>query len=138
MAENIEPAPSTQATYSDSDLESIDELIGVSRQRGGWSKLAGGITNIANNTVNIDIDTAGLSANILTLSDTGLAGNNLNLEWGQDHSGRGISQQNNPLLVYNKTAVGRNEDLAERIIDKLKASGLIELSEMAGRNSRIC
>jgi hypothetical protein len=137
MAENIEPAPSTQATYSDSDLASIDELIGVSRQRGGWSKLAGGITNIANNTVNIAIDTAGLSANILTLSDTGIAGNNLNLEWGQDHSGRGISQQNNPLLVYNKTAVGKNEDLAERIIDKLKASGLIELSEMAGRNSRI-
>lgn len=138
MAENIEPAPSTQATYSDSDLASIDQLREVSQQRGGWSKLAGGITNIANNTVNIAIDTAGLSANILTLSDTGIAGNNLNLEWGQDHSGRGISQQNNPLLVYNKTAVGRNEDLAERIIDKLKASGLIELSEMAGRNSRIC
>jgi hypothetical protein len=137
MAENIEPAPSTQATYSDSDLASIDQLREASQQRGGWSKLAGGITNIANNTVNIAIDTAGLSANILTLSDTGIAGNNLNLEWGQDHSGRGISQQNNPLLVYNKTAVGRNEDLAERIIDKLKASGLIELSEMAGRNSRI-
>lgn len=138
MAENIEPAPSTQATYSDSDLASIDELRKDSQQRGGWSKLAGGITNIANNTVNLAIDTAGISANILTLSDTGLAGNDLNLEWGQDHSGRGISQQNNPFLVYNRTAVADNENLAERIIDKLKASGLIELSEMAGRNSRVC
>ena len=138
MAENIEPAPSTQATYSDSDLASIDQLREDSQQRGGWSKLAGGLTNIANNTVNLAIDTAGISANILTVSDTGLAGNDLNLEWGQDHSGRGISQQNNPFLVYNKTAVADNENLAERIIDKLKASGLIELSEMAGRNSRVC
>ena len=134
MADIIQPAPLTQATYSDSDLASIDDLKIVAEQRGGWSKIAGGITNIANNAVNLAIDTVGLTANILTVSDTGIAGNNLNLEWGQDHSGRGISQQNNPLLKYNKTAVGNNEDLAERLIDKLKASGLLELAEMSGRN----
>ena len=138
MADIIQPAPSTQATYSESDLASIDLLRGVANQRSGWSKIASGISSIANNAVNFTVDTIGLAANIMTVSDTGIAGNNLNIEWGQDHSGDGISQQNNPLLVYNRTAVGENEDLAERIIDKLKGSGLLELAEMAGRNSRVC
>jgi len=35
MAEIIEPAPSTQATYSDSDLAPISELIKTAQQRGG-------------------------------------------------------------------------------------------------------
>ena len=138
MADNTQPAPSTQATYSDSDLASIDLLRDVANQRSGWSKVASGISSIANNVVNAAVDVVGIGANVIVLSDTGIAGLNMNLEWGQDHSGDGISQQNNPLLVYNRTAVGNNEDLAERIIDKLKVSGLLELAEMAGRNSRVC
>jgi hypothetical protein len=138
MADNTQPAPSTQATYSDSDLAPISELIKTAQQRGGWSVVAGWTTNIINNTVNATVDVLGTAANVMSLSDTGIAGLNLNIEWGQDHSGRGISQTSNELLFYNKTAVGNNEDLAEKILDKIKGSGLLELAEMAGRNSRIC
>jgi hypothetical protein len=132
MADNTQPAPSSQATYAESDLAPITELVKTSQQRSGWSKIAGGISNVVNTVVNATVDVIGISANVLSLSDTGIAGNNLEMEWGQDHSGHGIPQNDNKLLYYNKTAVNNNEDLAERILDKLRNSGLLELAEMAG------
>jgi len=48
--------PSTQETYSDSDLAPISELVDISQQRGGWSKVAGWISNTVNTAVNLTVD----------------------------------------------------------------------------------
>lgn len=129
----MEQKPSTQQTYSESDLAPITELINISQQRGRWSKLAGWTSNIINNAVNATVDVV----DTLFLG-SGISGHNLNIEWGQDHSGRGIEHSYNKLLYFNKTAVGNDEDLAEAILTKVKNSGLLELAEMAGRNTRVC
>lgn len=126
--------PSTHQTYSDSDLAPITDLINISQQRGRWSKIAGWTSNIVNNAVNATVDVIDHTL----LGGSGISGYNLNIEWGQDHSGRGIEHSNNKLLYFNKTAVGNDEDLAEAILTKVKNSGLLELAEMAGRNTRIC
>jgi len=125
--------PSTQQTYSDSDLAPITDLINISQQRGRWSKIAGWTSNVINNAVNATVDVVDAA-----IGGVGLSGHNLNIEWGQDHSGRGIEHSYNKLLAFNKTAVGNDENLAEAILTKLKNSGLLELAEMAGRNTRIC
>lgn len=126
--------PSTHQTYSDSDLAPITDLINISQQRGRWSKIAGWTSNIINNAVNATVDVLDHTV----LGGAGLSGHNLNIEWGQDHSGRGIEHSYNKLLYFNKTAVGNDEDLAEAILTKVKNSGLLELAEMAGRNTRVC
>jgi hypothetical protein len=41
-------APTTQQTYSDSDLAPIGELLDTARKRGNWSKIAGGISTTVN------------------------------------------------------------------------------------------
>ena len=126
--------PSTQQTYSDSDLAPITDLINISQQRGRWSKIAGWTSNIINNAVNLTVDLADRAL----LGDSGISDHDLNIEWGQDHSGRGIEHSYNKLLYFNKTAVGNDEDLAEAILTKVKNSGLLELAEMAGRHTRVC
>jgi len=40
--------PTTQQTYSESDLAPISELIKTSQKRGFWSKVAGGVSNTVN------------------------------------------------------------------------------------------
>ncbi len=40
--------PSTQQTYSDSDLAPIGELLDTARKRGFWSKAAGAVSNTIN------------------------------------------------------------------------------------------
>jgi hypothetical protein len=55
-------APTTQQTYSDSDLAPIGELLDTARKRGNWSKIAGGISN----TVNFIGDVAQLVTGIPT------------------------------------------------------------------------
>lgn len=48
--------PSTQQTYSESDLAPIGELLDTARKRGFWSKVAGQISN----NVNLTLDAAEL------------------------------------------------------------------------------
>lgn len=43
--------PTTQQTYSDSDLAPIGELLDTARKRGFWSKVAGHISNNINLTL---------------------------------------------------------------------------------------
>lgn len=45
--------PSTQQTYSDSDLAPIGELLDTARKRGVWSKIAAHVSN----NVNLTLDT---------------------------------------------------------------------------------
>jgi hypothetical protein len=40
--------PTTQQTYSESDLAPISELIKTSQKRGFWSKIAGGVSTTVN------------------------------------------------------------------------------------------
>ena len=52
--------PTTQQTYSESDLAPISELIKTSQKRGFWSKIAGGVST----TVNIIGDATQLATGI--------------------------------------------------------------------------
>jgi len=118
--------PRTTETYSESDLQPFSKLIEISKKRGSWSKIASGISS-------------GLNAAVNYVSDVTSGGpNNLNWTWGRDKSGDDVRDQgSNDLLQWNSYGINLTEDQAEKLIEKIKNSGLIELSEMIGRNTRV-
>jgi hypothetical protein len=130
MADNTQPAPSTQATYSDSDLSPLQDLIDTAKHRSGWDRLAGGLTNAV-------IDTARYVSGTRKLWDVNV-GKDTSLD-PTKNSMANTDDSFRSLLQYNATAFNDGgERLAENITAKLQNSGLLELAEMAGRNSNIC
>jgi hypothetical protein len=130
MADNTQPAPSTQATYSDSDLAPLQDLIDTAKHRSGWDRVVGGITNLTIDAARYMTGTSGLW-DVNVGKDTSL-----------DPTKNSMSNTDDSfvnLLQYNKAAFNDGgEQLAENITAKLQNSGLLELAEMAGRNSSIC
>ena len=119
-------APKTTETYFESDLQPFSKLIEISKKRGWGSKIASGISTGLNGATNFVSDI------------TGGGQNNLNWTWGRDKSGDDVRDQgNNDLLAWNSNGINLTENQAEKLIDKIKNSGLIELAEMIGRNPRI-
>ena len=130
MADNTQPAPSTQATYSDSDLSPLQDLIDTAKHRSGWDRFAGGLTNAV-------IDTARWVSGTANLFDVNV-GKDTSLD-PTKNSMANTDDSFKSLLQYNRTAFNDGgEKLAENITAKLQNSGLLELAEMAGRNSNIC
>jgi hypothetical protein len=129
MADIIEPAPSTQTTYSDSDLAPLQDLINTAKHRSGWDRVVGGLTNAV-----IDIAVESLTGNLLDV--------NIGKDTSLDPTKNSMANTDDSfrsLLQYNRTAFNDGgEKLAENITAKLQNSGLLELAEMAGRNSNIC
>jgi hypothetical protein len=129
MADIIEPAPSTQTTYSDSDLAPLQDLIDTAKHRSGWDRFAGGLTNAV-----IDVAIESLTGNLLDV--------NIGKDTSLDPTKNSMANTDDSfrsLLQYNRTAFNDGgEKLAENITAKLQNSGLLELAEMAGRNSKIC
>lgn len=128
MADNTQP--STQSTYSDSDLAPLQGLIDKARTKSVWDTVAG---NVANATIDILRYGTGTS----NLWDVNVGKNTF-----LDPMKGSISNTDDSfksLLKYNATAFNNGgKELAKDITSKLQNSGLLELAEMAGRNSRIC
>lgn len=128
MADNTQP--STQSTYSDSDLAPLQGLIDKARTKSVWDTVAG---NVANAT----IDVLRYGTGTANLWDVNVGKNTF-----LDPTKGSISNTDDSfksLLKYNATAFNNGgKELAKDITSKLQNSGLLELAEMAGRNSRIC
>jgi hypothetical protein len=83
---------------------------------------------------------------VIDVAIESLTGNLLDVNIGKDtsldptkNSMANTDDSFRSLLQYNRTAFNDGgEKLAENITAKLQNSGLLELAEMAGRNSKIC
>lgn len=130
MADIIQPAPSTQATYSDSDLAPLQDLIDNARTKSVWDTVAG-------NVANLTIDAGRYLSGTANLWDVNIGKNTF-----LDPSKGSISNTDDSfksLLKYNATAFNHGgKEMAKDITAKLQNSGLLQLAEMAGRNSRVC
>lgn len=118
--------PKTTETLDDSNLQPFSKLVDLAQKRGSWSKLAGWTSNLINK-----------SGDLLSKPLTGGLINPPDLGWGFDRSASGTDGAvNNDLFAWRKADL--TEDQAEKLIEKIKNSGLIELAEAIGRHSRIC